>query len=516
MTMRHFLLVALLCTTVLTSAKQFSYTQVHQMPRSIAKDYYIWRLLKQAKTSKKEAQKIIHEIKRVSPKLQKAYKKKTGLTLVKKKRIRHSTPLSTAQKASLKRKQAHAKNIIRSSSPFQLWLKEDAKSKIFIFNNVGKSGRKRLNHTLPKELWKNLTTHASFNASIKKIRKEHLTYLQKAFLFPSASNHALTHETLEYLAFHALSKGKPNIAAQYFVQAAAKAWEREARDRGLFWAYMASKKKRYLHEVVKSYDINLYTLLARDFLKLDYPKVLVPSLPKNKRITPESLSDPLYWTQLKKTIFSKKTNLKKLAKQYKSASSVGFYTYIMSKASRDKAQYFPMPYRGLLGKLPKTRQAIMYAIARQESRFIPASVSSSYALGMMQIMPFLVDHLAKQRKEHIDYDAMFKPKTALIYANAHMNYLTKWLQHPLYIAYAYNAGIGFTRKILRKKDFFRSSKGYEPYLSIERLPNAQAKRYGKHVLSNYVIYMNQLGIPIRMVDLLKTLHIPAKTDKFRK
>jgi len=111
---------------------------------------------------------------------------------------------------------------------------------------------------------------------------------------------------------------------------------------------------------------------------------------------------------------------------------------------------------------------------------------------------------------------MFDPITALIYANDHMNYLTKWLQHPLYIAYAYNAGIGFTRRMLKKKTLFTHNKHYEPYLSIERLPNAQARRYGKHVLANYVIYLNQLGVPLRMIDLLDTLHIPAKTDKFRK
>ncbi len=79
----------------------------------------------------------------------------------------------------------------------------------------------------------------------------------------------------------------------------------------------------------------------------------------------------------------------------------------MAKASRDTKQYFPMPYRRYLSRFPIKRQAIIYAIARQESKFIPASISSSFALGMMQIMPFLVKHLAKEKKELIDYDDMF-------------------------------------------------------------------------------------------------------------
>jgi len=508
------ILLALLLGSVLLHAKSFSYTQVHQMPKSIAKDYYIWRLLKQKSTTKIEATKIIREAKRISPKLKKAYKKKTGKTAPTQKRV--AKKLSPEAKAALKKRQAHAKSIIKSKHPFKAWLKEPNKTKLFIFNNVGKSGRKKLNHEIPVDLWKTLSTHSSINRMISKIRKEHLNKLKKVLLTLPPKKSALNYKSLNYLAFHALYQGKESISSSYFARSAQKAWGREEADRALFWAYMTSKNKRYLKQLVKSYDVNLYTLLGRDFLKLKYPKTITPALPKAKLLGTKEQHSPLYWATLKKKIFAKGANLNALAKKYKSAATVGYYSYIKAKISREKDQYFPMPHRKLLGKLPKTRQAIMYAIARQESRFIPGSVSSSYALGMMQIMPFLVDHLAKQRKEKIDYDDMFNPKTSLIYANEHMNYLTKWLQHPLYIAYAYNAGIGFTRRMLKKKTLFTHNKWHEPYLSIERLPNKQANKYGKHVLTNYVIYMNKLGTPLRMIDLLSTLHIPSKTDKFRK
>ena len=511
--MRYFILAALLLSALL-SAKSFTYTQVHNMPRSTEKDYYIWRLLKQKSTSKIEAGNIIKEAKRISPKLQKAYRKKTGHRAPVKRKTHK--PISAEARMALKKRQLHASTLIKSKHPFEQWLKEKNRAKIFIFNNSGRSGRKKLDHPLSKALWRALTTHTSFNNSIKKIRKEGLKNLQQSFLVLPAQKHALRYHTLTYLAFHALSLGEKKVSEKYFVLAAQKAAEREAADKALFWAYMSSGNKQHLRAVVKSYDINLYTLLARDFLKLKYPQTITPALPRAKLLNKKALTSPIYWAKLKRKIFSKGTDLNKLAQQYKTEGAVGYYTYIKTKASREKEQYFPMPYRGVLGKLPKTRQAIMYAIARQESRFIPGSVSSSYALGLMQIMPFLIDHLAKQRKESIDYDDMFNPHTSLIYANEHMNYLTKWLQHPLYIAYAYNAGIGFTRRILKKRRLFARSGGYEPYLSIERLPNAQARRYGKHVLANYVIYINKLGIPLRMVDLLSTLHLPSKTDKFRK
>ncbi len=512
--MKKLAILLLLLLGCVGYARIPSYSEVHQMPKSIEKDYYIWRLLKQRTTSKADAIKIIHEAKRISPKLNKAYRKKTGKKAPVKKR--YKKPLSAQAKARLKKRQLHARHLLKSKDPVAAWSKESNKEKLFIFNNAGRGGRKMLDHILSKALWHQLCTHPAINSMVTKLKKEPLPKFKKALLYPPPAKSALSYKSLNTLAFYALSKGENKLASSYFEYSAAKAWDRESADRGLFWAYMTSKKKRYLKAVVKSYDINLYTLLARDILKLKYPQTITPALPKARLLSQHEISSPIYWAKLKKRIFTKGTNLSQLANQYKAESSIGYYTFIKTKASREKEQYFPMPYRALLGKLPKTRQAIMYAIARQESRFIPGSISSSYALGLMQIMPFLVDHLAKQRKEKVDYDDMFNPKTSLIYANAHMNYLTKWLQHPLYIAYAYNAGIGFTRKVLRKKGFFHSNKGYEPYLSIERLPNAQANKYGKHVLVNYVIYMNKLGVPLRMTDLLGTLHIPAKTDKFRR
>ncbi|NKQ40928.1 MAG: lytic transglycosylase domain-containing protein [Sulfurovum sp.] len=514
--MKLILIAILLSVTLLqVQAKNFSYEQIAEMPKSIEKDYYIWRLLKQKNTSKKEAQKILKDVKHISVKIKKAYKKKVGKNPPPPKGwyIIHVSP---EIKAKRKKRKAKVKAITKSKNPFDRWMKLSNSDKIYVFNNAGKDGRKLFDRPVSKELWQKLSLYSKFDKCIKKINKENLKKLKKSFIYPPLEKSGLDYQALSILAFYTLRRDEEQTAMKYFKLALKKAKSRESIDKILFWQYMISKDKKYLKKIVTSYDVNIYTLLARDFLKLEYPEYITPALPKVKLLSEDKISSPIYWAKLKKKIFSKSTNLDKLTEKYNSYGTVGFYSYIKSKQSRYKEHYFPMPYRDLLSKLPKTRQAIMYAIARQESRFIPASVSSSYALGMMQIMPFLVDHLAKQRKEEIDYDDMFNPRTSLIYANEHMNYLTKWLQHPLYIAYAYNAGIGFTSKMLRKKDLFVHNKGYEPYLSIEKLPNSQANKYGKHVLVNYVIYMNKLGVQLRMIDLLSTLHIPSKTDKFRK
>jgi len=356
-----------------------------------------------------------------------------------------------------------------------------------------------------------------FNKSIGYIKSERLNYLQKGFRFPISKGSKLDGRNSMAFAFNALRRGDERLASSYFRQATKYPEEREDLDAALFWLYLTTKNRAYIDRLLKSYDVNIYTLSARDIAKAPYPQTLSPKLPVVERLNSSAYLEPIYWARIKKQAKNASpATLTNLANQYRSKNTVGYYTWLMAKASKDVKQYFPMPYRSTIRGLPATRQALLYAIARQESRFVPGSISTSYALGLMQIMPFLVKDLAKQRHERIDYDDMFNPRIALKYANTHMNYLNKWLQHPLFVAYAYNAGIGYTKRMLRKGNLFRGRSKYDPYMSMELLDNDQARRYGKHVLANYVIYMNKLGVPVRLSAMLRMLHIPARTDKFRR
>jgi soluble lytic murein transglycosylase len=266
--------------------------------------------------------------------------------------------------------------------------------------------------------------------------------------------------------------------------------------------------------LLKSQDVSLYTLLARDMMHIKYPRTITPRLPK-KDLSHYNEKDPIQWAYIKKKLFKPGNNLHALATYYQAEESIGVYTYIRAKASKHTEVYYPMPYRDIMSRLPKKRQALIYAIARQESRFVPASVSPSFALGMMQIMPFLVKHIAKERGESIDLDEMFDPHKAIVYANHHLNYLMRYLYHPLFIAYAYNGGIGFTKKLLKKPNYFRKGP-YEPYLSMEKIRNVEAREYGKKVLVNYIIYLNKLGIHRRITPYIEVLTNPSKTDTFRR
>jgi len=414
----------LLCTTL--TAKTFSYSQIHRMPKSIEKDYYIWRFLRQRGTSAAQARKIIHEVSHLNKKLKNAYRKKTGA-------YPKITPVPPR----------------------------------YFFAD--------------KHRWEN---RAQGNYAFKK-------------------------------GISLVQKQQPRRAAEQF-HAAYRIYEEQwEKDKALFWLYLVTKRKQYLYELKKSCHINMYTLLAADMTKSKYPKSIVtPKISQGSSWSIDA-TDPIDWAKIKQKIYTEGSDLEALADDCATEETIGMHTYIKARACNYTKSYFPMPYRDVMKQYPAERQALIYAIARQESRFIPSAVSRSFALGMMQFMPFLIDHVSREKGERIDYDDIFNPHKAIEYANHHLDYLTRYLYHPLFIAYAYNGGIGFTKRLIRRRGNFRPGP-FEPYLSMEKMSNAEAREYGKKVLTNYVIYMNKLGHPMRLLPFIKTLTDPYQTDRFRK
>ncbi|SHO80315.1 Soluble lytic murein transglycosylase precursor [hydrothermal vent metagenome] len=508
--MRYIFLFFILFSS--TYSKSFSFDYVDKMPLSREKDYYIWRFLSQSTTTKSQAIKIVKGAKRLNSKLKKAYFKKIGkYPKLSKPKPKKATK---AQKEAWKRKVAKSKKIKTSLNPIEALLKEEADMQTFIFNSASKKERKKFNHILTPKQYQKLTRSKAFNKSIKIIKKEKLNYIAKSFLFAPALKNALNFSTLFELGLNAIKHNKSDIAILYFGEARKKAYRANLKDQATFWLYLLTREKLYLKSLINSEDINIYTLLARDKAHLHYPQDTInPKLIK-KRVKGFDITNPIDWAKLKEKIFDESVNQKRLALKYASIETVGHYAYIQSHRSNYKRDYFPMPYRNILKKLPKKRQALIYAIARQESRFIPASISTSFALGMMQIMPFLVKDIAKKKGEKIDLDEMFNPYKALEYANIHLDYLTSWLYNPLLVAYAYNGGIGFTRNILTKNRLFQN-KNYEPFMSMESISVEETREYGKNVLTNYVIYLNKLGVNIRISKLLKEMKIAKNVDNFR-
>ncbi len=520
-------------------AQAHSLKKIEAMPKSISKDYYIWRFIGDKKTSKKEALEAYKWTQRKSAKLKKAIRKKAGYipqnTKVKKRNIDpknfiiYPATASKKSKKSLKRlykkikKQGKYSDVLKVMShkePFKVLETLKPQTQCYIFNNCQSKYRKKyFNHPFSSKNIQKLIGEKQFNKSIYSIvTTPRLTRVKASLVdinITEKSNiSALSFSSIFLLAMNAINLSKIKQAKKYLNLALKKAKYSSEKDKCNFWLYLVNQNKKYLKNLLKSTSVNLYTLRARDILDKPYPKVITPKLPFGF-ISNFDLYNPIDWEKIKMEIKKNPKKLDKLAIKYNTYLTTGIYSFIKEKADNYQKAYYPMPYMEAMMGLKKERVALLYAIGRQESRFVPASVSSSYALGMMQIMPFLIKHLAKERKEKLDLDKMFDPYVAISYANQHLNYLNKKLYHPLFVAYAYNGGIGFTRRTIRSKHLFKSGK-FEPYLSMELIDYEESKKYGKKVLTNYVIYMNLLGEKIKITPLLNILDNPQKTDRYRK
>jgi soluble lytic murein transglycosylase len=129
-------------------------------------------------------------------------------------------------------------------------------------------------------------------------------------------------------------------------------------------------------------------------------------------------------------------------------------------------------------------------------------------------MPFLVEAIAKEKNETIALTQMFEPQKAIEYGMHQIQYLKKHLYHPLIVAYAYNGGIGFTKRKIIERGLFED-KRFEPWLSMELVPYSESKRYGKKVLANYYVYKKLLDEPVQIESLIEPLSNGSKIARWR-
>jgi soluble lytic murein transglycosylase len=208
------------------------------------------------------------------------------------------------------------------------------------------------------------------------------------------------------------------------------------------------------------------------------------------------IDNPLDVIKFYKEKLSKK-DYEQFVKELDNNKTYPLKTLILEKVYKYKKNYYIIPKYDL-NDFNVSQKSIFYSLARQESRFIPAQTSRSYAIGLMQMMPFLIRSFNPKE----DISQFWKTKTNVKYAKKHINWLIKQLgENPLFISYAYNGGIGFTkRKVI---PFFKFNGEYQPFFSIEMVPYSESREYAKKVITNYVIYMKLFHQNITLHQLLK-------------
>ncbi|MBT0882949.1 lytic transglycosylase domain-containing protein [Campylobacter sp. 2018MI13] len=310
------------------------------------------------------------------------------------------------------------------------------------------------------------------------------------------------------LGLNALMFNKNALAEKYFLRANKTYKYKRPKDNALFFAYLASNKTRHLDTLANSDDLNIYSILAKELTNTPLPTIITPNPTKS---IDYPINNALVQARFMNDIKNADTQkLSEMQEYFNTKNTQGQYLVISDKLSNFKDNIYPIPFPEELANYSVEQKALILAIAKQESRFLPASVSTSYALGMMQFMPFVARHTAKVDFNDNDFDVtqMFDPKIAYKFANAHLNTLKKGVKHPIFIAYAYNGGLGFTQRMLKKDYMFNPNsklKSYEPFLSMELVPYLESRLYGKKVLANYYIYLKILGQNVKMSDLIKQI-----------
>ncbi len=383
--------------------------------------------------------------------------------------------------------------IIASPIPFTKLISSEVDDFYEVFLNTGVNFKiEHFNYKLPKKTLNKIKNDKRVEKLIKYcITNPKLNLLNKSFL--NLEDTTLSAKSSFFLALNAITYNDFNQAFIYLNNALNKSNSLIEKNKINFWLYLLTKNEEYLETLSTNTNLDIYSLYTKELKNIPIKNIKYNiSLKQNRSKEKVNLNDPFFWFNLRKeTKVMNEEKLKRYENLFNTKDSLPFLAFVYNKFDNYKTPYFLTPYKKELKEYNTDRKALVYAIAKQESRFIPTALSSVYAQGVMQIMPFLSKHIAKNLNEEYDINKMFEAKTNLKYANYHLNNLEKNLDNPLFIAYSYNAGYGYF-KTLKNLGLFTKNNQFEPFLSMELVSYDETKEYGKKVLANYYIYKNYL------------------------
>ena len=496
---------------------------LEEKPKSYAKDFFIIQYLNQNTISEEEAQTAYDMSRAKKGRVKKAFEKRfskipnkdlrcyrasskellkensrciaLGLSIFDATKMSKENLKSAIEKINEYPTLSNDLKVFASDDPFNTLINTNTSRFYRIFFDSRDEYRKNvINNTIPQTFIDKLSQEDSFNRFISYVvHRGKLDKIEKS-LFNVKNNNKITNQTFFSLALNAIKHKEDAVALNYLNKAYNKSYFQSDKDRALFWIYLLTQNKTFLNKTAQSWDNNLYSLYAKELLELPIDNVYYDIDIPNTPSTYNTL-DQFEWIKVEEDT-KKNLDDNKLAKYsnlFTDASTLPHYAYVLERYTRYKKQYYIKPFRDIMKNYDLNRQVLMYAIGRQESRFIPSAVSFATAQGVMQIMPFLSKKLANDLNEPYNIYEQFLPEVNLKYANEHLNSLEKQFDNnPLFVAYAYNGGAGYTRGQF-KRGLFKEKNRFEPFMSIEQISYPETRKYGRKVLTNYYIYNNHLN-----------------------
>ncbi|PAF44542.1 lytic murein transglycosylase [Helicobacter sp. 11S02596-1] len=516
-------------------------------PSGVVRDFYIWQFISLPQTSIEEAKLAYALVANKTPRLQKAMEAKGVITEMPKDilcknldferlktqdsecialGLKLSDVLKISEKdASLLMAKIKPLNpalyeqvkILRDKDVLNALLKTSAKNFGIIFNGITYAQKLEIfSKPIPPKKIENLANqnNAIFNKMLHNIildpRFETFKKsLAKADITISNAN------TFFLLGINEVLQKQNKKALVYFKRSTDVSIDPFMRDRALFWRYLISNNKVFLEELAQSQFVDIFSIYANQKIGSTPKYQIVSHFENISSKNPDfNIKDPFEWQILRDNIQSIRNDeeYNKILRYFRYEKTLPHLAFFLNRATKYQINYFITPYEDLLAWKNDDEKSLAYAIARQESHLLPALISRSYALGIMQIMPFNVLPFAKEMgRKNIELADMFDPKTALEFGNFYLNELKEEFVHPLFVAYAYNGGPGFLRRLLAQNKLFLKDRKYEPWLSMELLPYEESRFYGMKVMANYVIYQELFGHHIDLDALLKKTMIYTDT-----
>ncbi len=153
-------------------------------------------------------------------------------------------------------------------------------------------------------------------------------------------------------------------------------------------------------------------------------------------------------------------------------------------------------------------KALVYAVARQESRFNAYAVSGAGAMGMMQITPATAVTVTGDDRMMSDPLALFDAPTNLRIGEDYLAYLiNKTGDGDMVKALAaYNSGPGALNRTEQQVG------ASDPLMLMESMPAGETRAYVEKVMASYWIYRRMFGQTSRSIDALASGERAARLE----
>lgn len=170
----------------------------------------------------------------------------------------------------------------------------------------------------------------------------------------------------------------------------------------------------------------------------------------------------------------------------------GIQAMISARSWDDLQLRFPLAYRDLVSTAAEETEItphLLFAIARQESAFMPHARSPAGAMGLMQLMPATAQQTARRAGVPYRRSDLLSPDKNIALGSRYLHeLLNEFNGNRILAAAAYNAGP------YRVKQWLKSNNQKLPYdVWIETIPFRETRGYVQNVLSYSVIYGYRLG-----------------------